>query len=270
MRRAPFALVVLLAVAAGGFLLTHGVPTPSRDGPSGEGGARGYPSQGGAGGAQPSSGGVPGTDTAPGAGASAGPSATPLSPGATPAGVPAAPSPERVSRPVEALTEEVRWRDGDIARKQWIDPRVVAEFRPRDAQAGVPIAPVPGAQLLTDGRTRLWLLPVGESSVALCARAGADAALAPVLRDSPSSASPPRAAIGLVMVRLDPGWSTADVEKWAARERLEGLARMPIEPNWWTVSTAPGMPAIELAARLSGTRGVVSASPDWWRPLVPK
>lgn len=162
------------------------------------------------------------------------------------------------------------WRDGANVRRAWVDPRVVAEFRPRDDAGGRPLPPVPGATLLAPGRTRLWLLPGPETSEEVAARADLATPLAPVFRDGPTSAAPLRAAVGGVIVQLDPTWAEAAVRTWATGLGLPAPTKLTMGPGWWLVASAPGMPSIDLAARLTGSPGVVSAAPDWWRPVVPK
>lgn len=68
-----------------------------------------------------------------------------------------------------------------------------------------------------------------------------------------------------VVLVLDPGWSSADVNRFLARNGVPPGSVSPLGwlPNGFTLSTGPGVASLELANALARQEGVVLASPNW-------
>ncbi len=76
------------------------------------------------------------------------------------------------------------------------------------------------------------------------------------------------APVGGVVLVLRSSWRREEVDSFLEQEGLADTAT-PLGriPNAYTVHTAPGMAAVELANRLASMDGVRIAAPNWWRDL---
>ncbi len=79
------------------------------------------------------------------------------------------------------------------------------------------------------------------------------------------------APVGGVILILRDSWSAHDVARFLERENLTAVTT-PLGdiPNAYSVETAPGVVAIEIANRLASREGVRVAAPNMWRQLREK
>lgn len=148
--------------------------------------------------------------------------------------------------------ESYIWYDGGKPKRVWLDSSVVAEFGNRtedkSAQAGKSEA-----------------VRIRRLDDPAAARGVAQGQVSPVLRDG--AAGRMRALPGNVIVRLDPAWSSAQVDVWLASSGLVKVRQLPIGKNVLVISSPPGLASLELANRLQESGTVVSAQPDWWEQM---
>lgn len=76
-----------------------------------------------------------------------------------------------------------------------------------------------------------------------------------------------RALPGNIIVRLDPNWSSAQVDAWLASQGLTKIGQLPMANNLLVLSAPPGLASLELANRLQESGTVISAQPDWWQQV---
>jgi hypothetical protein len=201
------------------------------------------------------------------------PAGTPAPPPPVPASTPAVAPPDTptegtrlVKRPVAELDQEYEWPEGENTKKAYVDPRVLVEFAPKSDEARQPIPPVLGAQLLSDGSPRVWLLEeIGDTSEGVGAQATAEAQLSPLLHESSSTTSAGRAPTGRLFVKLDAEWTKEEVEDFASRHDLSDLKAGGKGPGWWSVYAGPGLAALEKATAVRALDDVSDCQVDWWR-----
>lgn len=148
--------------------------------------------------------------------------------------------------------ETYTWYDGGKPRQVVLDTSVVAEFDSAERAAA------PAAK---SGAVR-----IRRQDDPVVARAASRGQVSPVLRDSAGGRM--RALPGNVIVRLDPNWSSAQVDAWLAANGLAKVRQLPIGSNVLVISAPPGLASLELANRLHESGTVVSAQPEWWQQMV--
>jgi hypothetical protein len=147
--------------------------------------------------------------------------------------------------PWAARAQQQYWYDGEHRRPLWSDPSVVADFSERSA-----------------AKTRVLKPPALVK--------GEGVRHSPVFRDGRDDASPRRALPGGVIVRFDPALSAEQRAALIERHGLQVVRELGDDGHAWLVSSAPGLPALELANRLYESGDFLAASPNWWRPRALK
>jgi len=143
------------------------------------------------------------------------------------------------------------WYDGGKPKRVVVDSSLVAEFGNR--------AETDSAPVVKNGQVRVW-----RKDDAAVTKAGSEK-LSPVLRDGVGGRM--RALPGNIIVRLDPNWSTAQVDAWLASQGLTKVGQLPMANNLLILSAPPGLASLELANRLQESGTVISAQPDWWQQV---
>lgn len=149
-------------------------------------------------------------------------------------------------------SETYIWYDGGKPRRVWLDTSVVAAFGTRAESTSA-----------SGGKTdRVQILRQDDAAAA---RAAGQGQVSPVLREG--AAGRMRALPGNIIVRLAPGWSSAQVDAWLAANGLVKIRQLPIGNNVLVISSPPGLASLELANRLQESGTVVSAQPEWWEQM---
>jgi hypothetical protein len=172
-----------------------------------------------------------------------------------------------------ALTQSYTWYDGATAQQVWLNPGVVAEFKPSTKGSNAVKSVSPGATQLqvrsSRNSVRVWQL--GSSDVTASRSltvAHPSGNYSPVFHDDASGNGPMRALPGNVIVYLNPSWNTAEVNDWLAKRKLQTVKKLNIGKNVYVIKTAPGLDALNLANELHASGEVVSATPDWWQEVT--
>lgn len=148
--------------------------------------------------------------------------------------------------------ESYIWYDGGKPKRVWVDKSVVAEFGSRADSGSAPVA-------------KAGLVNIRSQDDPAVSRAATQGRVSPVLRDG--LAGRMRALPGNVIVRLDPAWSSGQVDAWLAAQGLTRIRQLPIGKNLLVVGAPPGLASLELANRLQESGTVVSAQPEWWEQM---
>lgn len=151
------------------------------------------------------------------------------------------------------------WHDGNVTRQIYVVPELLAEFG--SGQAGVRSAFANAAPVGENGGARLFRVAGNRSVVR--GNGGSGGGYSPVFSDNAGSGTK-RALPGNILVQLDGSWSDAHCTAWAVGQGLRILQRLPINGNFFEISSPAGLASLELANRLHGTPGVVFAQPNWW------
>jgi hypothetical protein len=177
----------------------------------------------------------------------------------------------------DRLTMSYSWYDGRQERRVWLNPHQIAELNPQPSSEGTLKSVYSEAREVPGPRgIRLWEVSKNAKLDAILNRAksrDSSAVYTQVLHDGPSAYAPLRLAPGNVIVHLDPAWSEAQIEQWAAGHKLQIVRKFeagPNTPNVVVVKTGPGLDALLMANQLYESETVVAAFPDWWTPMVTK
>lgn len=173
-----------------------------------------------------------------------------------------------------ALDSSYVWYDGDMPRRAWLDPDLMATFDEPDPSAEQAIRSIsPQAEALTarQGGIRIWRIPARSESTARSLHAlNPDTRTSPVLRDGPGKSAAMRALPGGVIVHLDPNWPETEVRDWLLGHDLQQFRKLAFGRNTFLVETGPGLDALQLANQLRLLDGVIAASPNWWQEVEPR
>lgn len=165
-----------------------------------------------------------------------------------------------------ALTQTMRYFDGQRWREVWINKREVVEFY-QPGQESVARAVAPAATLLVEGAgVRIWRLDQQAEAVAV------SRALAPAKQLSPvfhlSSAGGSRLALsGNIVVRFKPEWSAAQIQAWIAGQRLTQIKILNGVSATYVLHVGSGIDALTRANAIQEGGAVVYAMPEWWREI---
>jgi len=172
------------------------------------------------------------------------------------------------------LTQAYVWYDGDRERQVWLDPQVVAEFKPgpqgessiRSAYAAATVMHTKRRQ----GAVRLWKLndTAATTVIRSLKTIHPQGKYSAVLHDGPSGAGRMRALPGNIIVYLDPQWDKTAVSNWLGSHKLEIVKKLEIGPNIYVIKTGPGLEALDTANMLYRSGEVKAAFPDWWQEVV--
>lgn len=169
-----------------------------------------------------------------------------------------------------AMTQAMRYYDGQRWRELWVNEHEVAEFvRPGPEGISRSAAPAVAATLLREGRgVRIWRLdPQGAGAVTL------SRSLTPARRYSPvfhlSATGGARLALsGNIVVRFRPEWSEAQIQAWLTTQGLAQLRLLSGAPSpTYVLSVGSGLDALERANALQERGEVEYAMPEWWREV---
>lgn len=195
-------------------------------------------------------------------------------PGSQTSGAQAAGSAASGKSVVPTLDDSVEYADGDTTRKLWLSKELVAEFNPSEAGKAAILTQDSSAKEVPQPQpiVRIWRL-----SGALRGEAFATAVrtptvvVSPVLHEGPSDAMPMRALPGGVLVTFKKDWDRARIDASLALKSL-AVKDEPIvaDSNMYLVQTAPGLPALLVAAELKKTGEFVDVVPNFWRQNTTK
>lgn len=164
----------------------------------------------------------------------------------------------------EALTVKLSWNDGGELRDAWLDPRAILEFEADEAGARAVKSIDPAASGTKSGQARVWRLASmeGREAIARLSKTMPKGRFVPVYRDAPSVGSRARALTGELVVTVSS--DVANPRKMLGERLLLVVRSLPSSPNSFLVRPPAAVDPIKLASRLTGSRGVVSAVPNWW------
>jgi hypothetical protein len=179
---------------------------------------------------------------------------------------------DRVAAERPSAMQSYVWYDGDLPRRVWLDPEVIAEFDGADRAASRSAVrrAIPRAVELPSRQTgvRLWRVPGSRGEAMRSLRAAQpQTKVSPVLRDAPSSEAPMRALPGNVIVYLDPSLPRQQAQGWLRSQNLEVVRRLDFGRNAFLVKSDPGLASLELANELRKQDVVAAAMPDWWEQV---
>ncbi|MDZ4262670.1 MAG: hypothetical protein U1B30_10105 [Pseudomonadota bacterium] len=166
-----------------------------------------------------------------------------------------------------ALTQTMRYFDGQRWREVWVNEREVVEFFP-PGQAVAARAVAPAATLLVEGvGVRIWRLGQQAGEAVAVSRA-----LAPAKQLSPvfhlSSVGGSRLALtGNIVVRFKPEWSDKQIQAWIAAQNLTQIKMLNGVSAIYVISVGSGLDALARANAIQESGAVVYAMPEWWREI---
>lgn len=148
----------------------------------------------------------------------------------------------------------------------------------RHATGPAAVAPLPRHRYSWRDGDRTIAVTLEEDGPLSNRRPGKDSAVAaleydgdakPVFR---SHSGTPMTLPGGILLRLDPAWSDAEVEKFFERNGIAYREALPLDylPNGFFVETEPGIASLELANALAAQQGVEASSPNWQRQVQAK
>lgn len=166
------------------------------------------------------------------------------------------------------------WHDGDMPRRVWLDPDLLAVFDTSGPAAEQAIRSIsPQAEALPSDQTgiQLWRVPKhGEATARSLHMLDPAAKTSPVLRDGPGKNAPLRALPGGVIIHLDPAWSAVAADDWLLEQHLHLTRKLDFGRNVFLIETDAGLEALQLANQLRQLHGVIAATPNWWQQLEPR
>jgi len=170
------------------------------------------------------------------------------------------------------LSQSYTWYDGDTAQQVWLNPGVVAEFKPSTKGANAVKSVSPAATQLTAhssrNSVRIWQLGSSDATATRSLSIAHPSGLySPVFHDDANGSGPMRALPGNVIVYLNPSWNAAAINDWLAKRKLQTVKKLDIGKNVYVIKSAPGLDALNLANELHSSGEVVSAMPDWWKEV---
>lgn len=175
------------------------------------------------------------------------------------------------ARPAQSATlaESYSWYDGVATKQIWLNPALVADFKPSSRSASaVRNLSSAAQQLKTRKGVRIWQLKSGDATAARSlAEAYPSGKFSPVFYENADGTGRLRALPGNVIVCLNPAWDVVTVNNWIKTHQLEVVRKLEIGANTYLIKTAAGMEALNVANKLYQSGEVVSASPDWWQEV---
>ncbi len=174
-------------------------------------------------------------------------------------------------RPAQSatLSQSYSWYDGVTTRQVWLNPELVADFKPSSRSArAVRTLSSSALQLKTRTGARIWQLKGGDATAARSlAEAYPSGRFSPVFHENADGSGRLRALPGNVIVCLNPAWDVATVGSWIKTHQLEVVRKLEIGANTFLIKTSAGLDALNVANKLYQSGEVVSASPDWWQEV---
>ena len=170
--------------------------------------------------------------------------------------------------------KEFHWHDGNLDRKIYLNPSLIAEFDGGGEETSSLKKEFPDAELHAglDHKGQVWKLSdhlTVDAASSVMNRKDVEQSYSPVFQDGVNSGQL-RYLPGNVVVKLDPRWTPQQVEKWRKKQKLKILKKVENQNNVFLVETEPGLQSLHVANRLYESKSVLSASPNWVRPMVTK
>ena len=143
------------------------------------------------------------------------------------------------------------WQDGEHTRRVYLQPDLVLQDPADNTSEDV---------VVRAGRM--------ENVVQRTARHGEQDTL-PVFRSASGSIM---TLPGGVLLVFDEQWDQRRINTFVATNGIDkgSVRALDFTPNAFFIDTAPGLPSLELANALAAEEGVVIASPNWRREIVPR
>ena len=143
------------------------------------------------------------------------------------------------------------WQDGEHTRRVYLQPDLVLQDPADNTSEDV---------VVRAGRM--------ENVVQRTARHGEQDTL-PVFRSASGSIM---TLPGGVLLVFDEQWDQRRINTFVATNGIDkgSIRALDFTPNAFFIDTAPGLPSLELANALAAEEGVVIASPNWRREIVPR
>ena len=143
------------------------------------------------------------------------------------------------------------WQDGEHTRRVYLQPDLVLQDPADNTSEDV---------VVRAGRM--------ENVVQRTARHGEQDTL-PVFRSASGSIM---TLPGGVLLVFDEQWDQRRINTFVATNGIDkgSVRALDFTPNAFFIDTAPGLPSLELANALAAEEGVVIASPNWRREVVPR
>ena len=143
------------------------------------------------------------------------------------------------------------WQDGEHTRRVYLQPDLVLQDPADNTSEDV---------VVRAGRM--------ENVVQRTARHGEQDTL-PVFRSASGSIM---TLPGGVLLVFDEQWDQRRINTFVATNGIAkgSIRALDFTPNAFFIDTAPGLPSLELANALAAEEGVVIASPNWRREIVPR
>ena len=143
------------------------------------------------------------------------------------------------------------WQDGEHTRRVYLQPDLVLQDPADNTSEDV---------VVRAGRM--------ENVVQRTARHGEQDTL-PVFRSASGSIM---TLPGGVLLVFDEQWDQRRINTFVATNGIAkgSIRALDFTPNAFFIDTAPGLPSLELANALAAEEGVVIASPNWRREVVPR
>jgi hypothetical protein len=166
----------------------------------------------------------------------------------------------------EALTQTMRYYDGQRWREVWVNDHEVVEFI-QPGQESITRAVAPSATLLKEGRgVRIWRLDQADAPLTLSRSLTSAKQYSPVFHLSPTGGS--RLALsGNIVVRFKPEWSEAQIQAWLTAQNLAQVKVLSGMPSTYVLSVGNGLDALEKANAIQESGEVEYAMPEWWREV---
>jgi hypothetical protein len=160
------------------------------------------------------------------------------------------------------------WHDGERERQATLDPRLIAEFEPTEANQTRLLAAEPRAVLDSQPAPVVRFWRVGPDTDVRALVAGLNQSgggrFSPVFWDGTVGFSQRMALPGGVLAGFPADWSAEDVTAYASQNGLILGARLSELTSIWNVVAPAGLPSLELANQLRAGGVLRYAHPNWW------
>ena len=152
------------------------------------------------------------------------------------------------------------WHDGNVRHEIWLQPDLLADFT---GGAGARSVDASARMAANAGAARIYR--VNNSAVRSDLAEGKMSRLSgvqvsPVVR----SGGILRALPGGVIVSLNPNWTDAACRSWIGGQSLAIVKKLPVNGNFYLLSTPAGMLSLQIANNLHALPDVITAFPNWW------
>ncbi len=169
----------------------------------------------------------------------------------------------------EDNSESFTWYDGSKKRKIKIIPDMVAEFSANHPAEKSVIKKEDANARVISSKHGMHIWKISQQPMKKAVQRGQIPAtlkgkFSPLFKDSSGRK---RALPGNIIVYLDKSWDQEKVYSWAKSKNIEIIKCISAYLNAYLIKTPPGLESLNIANKLYGTPGVVSASPNWWKEV---